>query len=143
LAWARGTPHPFSAPDRSNLPRKGDHRRQLQRFRPLSISTVRAAASRARTRTTNGGVHCEWLRYETTAKAKDAFFPLGASDDESGRERGWSAPSRQHFEAMCARKAPFDGPSDRRPKKMLMQAMRSAASTHHLPDDTASLETPR
>jgi alkanesulfonate monooxygenase SsuD/methylene tetrahydromethanopterin reductase-like flavin-dependent oxidoreductase (luciferase family) len=45
---------------------------------------------------------------ETTAKAKDAFFPGWAHlTTKVGRERGWSAPSRQQFEAMCGPEGAF------------------------------------
>src|SRR5260370_27327527 len=45
---------------------------------------------------------------ETTAKAKDAFFPGWADlTTKVGRERGWSAPSRQQFEAMCGPEGAF------------------------------------
>jgi alkanesulfonate monooxygenase SsuD/methylene tetrahydromethanopterin reductase-like flavin-dependent oxidoreductase (luciferase family) len=39
---------------------------------------------------------------ETTAKAKDAFFPGWAYLVSTiGRERGWSTPTREQFEATC------------------------------------------
>ena len=39
---------------------------------------------------------------ETTTEAKDAFFPGWAHLMTTvGGERGWSAPSRQQFDAMC------------------------------------------
>jgi probable LLM family oxidoreductase len=48
------------------------------------------------------GVHAMGFVGETTAKAKDAFFPGWAHMfTKVGRERGWPPPTRQQFEEMC------------------------------------------
>ena len=54
------------------------------------------------------GVHAMGFVGETDAAAKDAFFPgwahLGAT---VGRERGWSMPTRQQFDAMAGPEGAF------------------------------------
>jgi probable LLM family oxidoreductase len=75
----------------------------FQRFRPLvdlyRESWLRAGRPPGQLTV---GVHAMGFVGETTAKAKDAFFPGWAHMfTRVGRERGWSAPARQQFEAMC------------------------------------------
>jgi probable LLM family oxidoreductase len=54
------------------------------------------------------GVHAMGFVAETAAKAKAAFFPGWVHMTTTiGRERGWSAPSRQQFEAMCGPEGAF------------------------------------
>lgn len=54
------------------------------------------------------GVHAMGFVGETTAKAKDAFFPGWAYlTTKIGRERGWSAPSRHQFEEMSGPEGAF------------------------------------
>jgi alkanesulfonate monooxygenase SsuD/methylene tetrahydromethanopterin reductase-like flavin-dependent oxidoreductase (luciferase family) len=75
----------------------------FQRFRPL-VDLYRDSGRRAghSPEHLTVGVHAMGFVGETTAKAKDAFFPGWAHLTTTvGRERGWSAPSRQQFEAMC------------------------------------------
>jgi alkanesulfonate monooxygenase SsuD/methylene tetrahydromethanopterin reductase-like flavin-dependent oxidoreductase (luciferase family) len=48
------------------------------------------------------GVHAMGFVGETTREAKDAFFPGWAYMISTiGSERGWSAPTRSQFDAMC------------------------------------------
>ena len=81
----------------------------FERFRPL-VDLYRESGRRAghSPEQLTVGVHAMGFVGETTAKAKDAFFPGWAHlTTEVGRERGWSAPSRQQFEAMCGPKGAF------------------------------------
>lgn len=75
----------------------------FRRFRPL-IDLYRESGLRAghAPGQLKVGVHAMGFVGETTAEAKDAFFPGWAHlTAKIGRERGWSAPTRQQFEAMC------------------------------------------
>jgi probable LLM family oxidoreductase len=75
----------------------------FQRFRPL-VDLYRESGRRAGHSPEQliVGVHAMGFVGETTANAKDAFFPGWAHLTTTvGRERGWSAPSREQFEAMC------------------------------------------
>src|SRR5205823_5533647 len=75
----------------------------FERFRPL-VDLYRESGLRAghALEQLTVGVHAMGFVGETTAKAKDAFFPGWAHLTTTiGRERGWFAPSRQQFEAMC------------------------------------------
>jgi probable LLM family oxidoreductase len=54
------------------------------------------------------GVHAMGFVGETDTAAKDAFFPGWAHLTATvGRERGWSPPSRQQFEAMASPEGAF------------------------------------
>jgi probable LLM family oxidoreductase len=75
----------------------------FQRFRPL-VDLYRESGRRAghSPEQLKVGVHAMGFVGETTAKAKDAFFPGWAHLTTTvGRERGWSAPTREQFDAMC------------------------------------------
>jgi probable LLM family oxidoreductase len=75
----------------------------FQRFRPL-VDLYRESGLRAghTPEQLKVGVHAMGFVGETTAKAKDAFFPGWAHMfTKVGRERGWPPPTRQQFEAMC------------------------------------------
>ncbi len=75
----------------------------FQRFRPL-VDLYRNSGLRAghSLEQLTVGVHAMGFVGETNAEAKDAFFPGWAHlTTKVGRERGWPAPSRQQFEAMC------------------------------------------
>lgn len=81
----------------------------FQRFRPLVDlyleSGLRAGHSPEQLKV---GIHAMGFVGETTAKAKDAFFPGWAHlTTKVGRERGWSVPTRQQFEAMCGPESAF------------------------------------
>jgi probable LLM family oxidoreductase len=81
----------------------------FKRFRPL-VDLYRESGLRAghAPEQLTVGVHAMGFVGETTAKAKDAFFPGWAHlTSRVGRERGWSAPSRQQFEAMCGPSGAF------------------------------------
>ncbi|PSS60513.1 LLM class flavin-dependent oxidoreductase [Ensifer sp. NM-2] len=75
----------------------------FERFRPL-VDLYREAGKRAghspeRLRV---GVHAMGFVGETNTAAKDAFFPGWAHlTTKIGRERGWSPPTREQFEAMA------------------------------------------
>jgi probable LLM family oxidoreductase len=75
----------------------------FQRFRPL-VDLYRESGLRAGhpPEQLSVGVHAMGFVGETTAKAKDAFFPGWAYLVSTiGRERGWSTPTREQFEATC------------------------------------------
>ncbi len=81
----------------------------FERFRPL-VDLYRESGLRAghALEQLTVGVHAMGFVGETTAKAKDAFFPGWAHLTTTiGRERGWFAPSRQQFEAMCGPEGAF------------------------------------
>ncbi|PYE50501.1 Atu2307/SP_0267 family LLM class monooxygenase [Deinococcus yavapaiensis] len=99
-----GTPASFARAGTLGLPLMvaiigGDFRR----FRPLIDLYRRAgmAAGHAE-ETLRVGVHAFGFVAETSEAARDAFYPGWARMLETiGRERGWAAPSRAHFDAEC------------------------------------------
>lgn len=75
----------------------------FHRFRPL-IDLYREAGTRSghSLESLKVGVHAMGFVGETDTNARDTFFPGWAHLTEIiGRERGWSPPSRQQFEAMA------------------------------------------
>ncbi|WP_370143384.1 Atu2307/SP_0267 family LLM class monooxygenase [Bradyrhizobium elkanii] len=81
----------------------------FERFRPL-VDLYRESGLRAGHRPDQliVGVHAVGFVGETSAKARDALFPGWAHMVRTiGRERGWSAPSREQFDAMCGPGGPF------------------------------------
>ncbi len=75
----------------------------FDRFRPL-IDLYRDAGRRAGhgPEMLRVGIHAMGFVGETNAAAKEAFFPGWAHlTAKLGRERGWSRPTRQQFEAMA------------------------------------------
>lgn len=75
----------------------------FDRFRPL-IDLYRDAGRRAGhgPEMLRVGIHAMGFVGETNAAAKEAFFPGWAHlTAKIGRERGWSRPTRQQFEAMA------------------------------------------
>ena len=101
---AGGTPQSFARAGTLGLPLMvaiigGDY----DRFRPL-VDLYREAGRRAGhpPQALRVGVHAIGFVAETTAQAKDAFFPGWAHMFTTiGRERGWSPVTRGQFEAMC------------------------------------------
>lgn len=74
----------------------------FERFRPL-VDLYREAGKHAghSPEVLKVGVHAMGFVGETSAAAKDAFFPGWAHLTTTiGRERGWSPPTRQQFEGM-------------------------------------------
>ncbi|WP_208247353.1 LLM class flavin-dependent oxidoreductase (plasmid) [Rhizobium sp. T1470] len=81
----------------------------FERFRPL-VDLYREAGKRAghSPETLKVGVHAMGFVGETSAAARDAFFPGWAHlTAKIGRERGWSPPTRQQFEAMAGPQGAF------------------------------------
>ncbi|MGO8505143.1 LLM class flavin-dependent oxidoreductase [Rhizobium leguminosarum] len=81
----------------------------FERFRPL-VDLYREAGKLAGhgAETLKVGVHAMGFVGETEAVARDAFFPGWAHlTTNIGRERGWSPPTRQQFEAMAGPKGAF------------------------------------
>src|SRR5882757_3822479 len=79
----------------------------FERFRP-AVDLYRESGLRAghSADQLTVGVHAMGFVGESTVEAKDAFFPgWWYMVSTIGRERGWSAPSRQQFDAMCVRDA--------------------------------------
>jgi probable LLM family oxidoreductase len=81
----------------------------FERFRPL-VDLYRESGERAGhdPRKLKVGVHAMGFVGDTNAAAKDAFFPGWAHLTETiGRERGWSSPTRQQFNAMAGPEGAF------------------------------------
>jgi probable LLM family oxidoreductase len=81
----------------------------FERFRPL-VDLYRDSGRRAghSPEQLKVGVHAMGFVGETTATAKDSFYPGWAHLTTTiGRERGWPPPSRQQFEAMCGPEGAF------------------------------------
>jgi probable LLM family oxidoreductase len=81
----------------------------FERFRPL-IDLYREAGRRAGhgPEMLRVGVHAMGFVGETNAAAKEGFFPGWAHlTAKIGRERGWSPPTRQQFEAMAGPEGAF------------------------------------
>ncbi|NNH33896.1 LLM class flavin-dependent oxidoreductase, partial [Rhizobium sp. SEMIA 4085] len=81
----------------------------FERFRPL-VDLYREAGSRAghSPDVLKVGVHAMGFVGETDTAAKDAFFPGWAYlTTKIGRERGWSPPTRQQFDAMAGPEGTF------------------------------------
>lgn len=81
----------------------------FERFRPF-VDLYRKAGQRAghRPEKLKVGVHAMGFIGETDLAAKDAFFPGWAHlTAKIGRERGWSAPTRQQFEMMAGSEGAF------------------------------------
>ncbi len=110
----------------------------FERFRPL-VDLYRDAGSRAghSPDKLKVGVHAMGFVGETTAAAKDAFFPGWAHlTARIGRERGWSPPSRQQFDAMAGPKARSSSAIPQRSQRRCAMPMRPRRRlAHHLPDE--------
>ncbi|RVG72626.1 LLM class flavin-dependent oxidoreductase [Sinorhizobium meliloti] len=81
----------------------------FDRFRPL-VDLYREAGRRAGhdLKVLKIGIHAMGFVGETDAAARDAFFPGWAHLTASiGRERGWSPPTRQQFDAMAGPEGAF------------------------------------
>jgi probable LLM family oxidoreductase len=81
----------------------------FRRFRPL-VELYRETADRAgvAAERLKVGVHAVGFVADTTEAAKASFYP-GWHDmwTQLGRERGWAAPSREHFEDLCGPNGPY------------------------------------
>ena len=79
------------------------------RFRPL-VDLYRQEAATARVPEARRivGVHAVGFGGDTDQLARNAFYP-GWHDmwAKIGPERGWPAPSREQFEALCAADGPY------------------------------------
>jgi len=143
---AEGTPQSFARAGMLALPLMvaiigGSFRR----FRPLvdlyRETGRRAGHSPAKLKL---GVHAMGFVAETSAKARDAFFPGWSHlTAQVGRERGWSAPSRQQFEAMCGPDGAFliGDPATVSRKMLDASAALGSVSRITFQMSTASLET--
>lgn len=81
----------------------------FERFRPL-VDLYRDTGLRAghSPEKLTVGVHAMGFVGETDAAARDAFFPGWAHlTAKVGRERGWSAPTREQFEVMAGPEGAF------------------------------------
>ncbi len=117
----------------------------FQRFRPL-VDLYREAGRHAGHPAEQliVGVHAMGFVGETTTKAKDAFFPGWAHMfTEIGRERGWSAVSRQQFEVMCGPDGAFliGDPATVAAKMLAASAALGGLSRITFQMSSASLET--
>ena len=76
---------------------------EFRRFRPL-VELYRQAGQRAghAPEALRVGVHAFGFVSQTSARARDAFFPGWAHMFTTiGRERGWAPATRQQFDALC------------------------------------------
>ncbi|AVA26520.1 MULTISPECIES: LLM class flavin-dependent oxidoreductase [unclassified Rhizobium] len=117
----------------------------FERFRPL-VDLYREAGQRAGhpPEQLTVGVHAMGFVGETTGKAKDAFFPGWAHlTAKIGRERGWSSPTRQQFEAMCGPEGAFliGDPATVAGKMLKASAALGGVSRITFQMSTASLDT--
>lgn len=81
----------------------------FERFRPL-VDLYRESGARAGhdPQDLKVGVHAMGFVGETNAAARDAFFPGWSHLTATiGRERGWSPPTRQQFDAMAGPEGAF------------------------------------
>lgn len=105
-----GTPQSFARAGQLGVPLMiaiigGD----FERFRPL-VDLYRETGLQAGHRPEKlvVGVHAMGFVGETDAAARDAFFPGWAHLTATiGRERGWSPPTRQQFDAMAGPEGAF------------------------------------
>ena len=82
---------------------------EFRRFRPL-VELYRQAGQRAGhpPGALRVGVHAFGFVAESSAQARDAFFPGWATMFTTiGRERGWPPATRQQFDAMCGPSGAF------------------------------------
>jgi probable LLM family oxidoreductase len=117
----------------------------FDRFRPLvdlyHETGMRAGHSLDKLKV---GVHAMGFVGETNAKAKDDFFPGWAHLTTTiGRERGWSPPSRQQFEAMAGPEGAFliGDPATVAAKMLRASQALGGVSRITFQMSTASLET--
>ncbi|KJS40120.1 MAG: luciferase [Roseovarius sp. BRH_c41] len=90
------------------------------------------------------GVHAMGFVGDTDTAAKDTFFPGWAHLTETiGRERGWSAPTRQQFDAMAGPEGAFlvGGPEMVAAKMLHASEVLGGLSRITFQMSTASLET--
>lgn len=117
----------------------------FERFRPL-VDLYRETGLRAGhgPETLKVGVHAMGFVGETDAAARDAFFPGWAHlMAKVGRERGWSPPTRQQFEAMASPDGAFliGGPATVAAKMLRADEALGGVSRITFQMSTASLET--
>lgn len=141
-----GTPQSFARAGRLGLPLMvaiiGG---SFERFRPL-VDLYREHGRRGGHTPENlkVGVHAVGFVGETAANARDAFYPGWAHImNTMGRERGWSAPSRQQFDAMCEPGGPFlvGDPKTVAEKTLAASAALGGLSRITFQMSSASLET--
>lgn len=141
-----GTPQSFSRAGTLGLPLMiaiiGGN---FERFRPL-VDLYREAGNRAGhgPEKLKVGIHAIGFVAETSEAARDTFFPGWAHlTTEIGRERGWTPPTRQHFDAMASPEGAFlVGDSAAVAAKMLRASeLLGEVSRITFQMSTASLET--
>lgn len=117
----------------------------FDRFRPL-VELYRETGVRAGhdPKTLAVGVHAMGFVGETDVAARDAFFPGWAQmTGRIGRERGWSPPSRQQFDAMAGQGGAFlvGGPQTVAEKLLAASETLGGLSRVTFQMSSASLET--
>jgi alkanesulfonate monooxygenase SsuD/methylene tetrahydromethanopterin reductase-like flavin-dependent oxidoreductase (luciferase family) len=117
----------------------------FERFRPL-VDLYREAGARAGhdPESLKVGVHAMGFVGETDSAARDAFFPGWAHlTGKIGRERGWSPPTRQQFDAMAEsrRRVPVGDPRRSQPRCYRPARLLGGLSRITFQMSTASLET--
>ncbi|WSG98210.1 LLM class flavin-dependent oxidoreductase (plasmid) [Rhizobium johnstonii] len=141
-----GTPQSFARAGALGLPLMlavigGD----FGRFRPL-VDLYREAGKRSghSAETLKIGIHAMGFVGDTDAVAKDAFFPGWAYlTTNIGRERGWSPPTRQQFEAMAGPEGAFlvGGPDTVAAKMLQASETLGGVSRITFQMSTAALDT--
>lgn len=117
----------------------------FERFRPL-VDLYRETGMRAGHAPEKliVGVHAMGFVGETDAAARDAFFPGWAHLTATvGRERGWSPPTRRHFDAMADPEGAFliGSPATVAAKMLHASEALGGVSRITFQMSTASLET--
>ncbi len=116
-----------------------------ERFRPL-VDLYREAGARAGhdPATLKVGVHAIGFVGDTSAQARDAFFPGWKHLMSTvGRERGWAAPTREQFDALAGEDGAFliGDPATVAAKMLHADAALGGLSRITFQMSTASLET--
>ncbi|WP_185982552.1 Atu2307/SP_0267 family LLM class monooxygenase [Aureimonas mangrovi] len=117
----------------------------FERFRPL-VDLYREAGARAghAPEALKVGIHAMGFVGESDLAARDAFFPGWAHLTTTvGRERGWSAPTRQQFDAMAGPEGAFLIGEPKTVAEKLLEASESLGGIQRVTFQmsTASLET--
>jgi alkanesulfonate monooxygenase SsuD/methylene tetrahydromethanopterin reductase-like flavin-dependent oxidoreductase (luciferase family) len=117
----------------------------FDRFRPL-VDLYREAGSRAghAPEKLTVGVHAMGFVGETDIEARDAFYPGWAHlTAKVGRERGWSAPTREQFDDMAGPGGAFlvGSPATVAAKMLSASDVLGGVSRMTFQMSTASLET--
>lgn len=141
-----GTPQSFARAGALGLPLMvAINGGNFERFRPL-VDLYKEAGKRAghSPDALRVGIRAMGLIGETNAATGDAFFPGWAHlTSKIGRERGWSPPTRQQFDAMAGPEGAFLVGDPQTVATKMMQASKILGGIHRITFQmsTASLDT--